>query len=122
MAKKRVEKLNDAFPDFVDEADLSLDRILDSITASNLPIPDENAAAPHSDINSFDSFYQNKISETCDDILMLEKNAATIVQADIENLYKGSFVREGYFKDVDAALSAHPGVGHRLTEIEEVCY
>ncbi len=26
---------------------------------------------------------------------------------------KGSFVREGYFKDVDAALSAHPGVGHR---------
>ena len=29
---------------------------------------------------------------------------------------KGSFVREGYFKDVDAALSAHPGVGHRLTE------
>lgn len=94
MAKKRVEKLNDAFPDFVDEADLSLDRILDSITASNLPIPDENAAAPHSDINSFDSFYQNKISETCDDILMLEKNAATIVQADIENLYKGSFVRE----------------------------
>ena len=77
MAKKRVEKLNDAFPDFVDEADLSLDRILDSITASNLPIPDENAAAPHSDINSFDSFYQNKISETCDDILMLEKNAAT---------------------------------------------
>ena len=47
---------------------------------------------------------------------MLEKNAATIVQADIENLYKGSFVREGYFKDVDAALSAHPGVGHHLTE------
>ena len=29
---------------------------------------------------------------------------------------KGSFVREGYFKDVDAALSAHPGVGHVLTE------
>lgn len=29
---------------------------------------------------------------------------------------EGSFVREGYFKDVDAALSAHPGVGHRLTE------
>lgn len=29
---------------------------------------------------------------------------------------KGSFVREGYFKDVDAALSAHPGVGHHLTE------
>ena len=28
---------------------------------------------------------------------------------------KGSFVREGYFKDVDAALSAHPGVGHQLT-------
>ena len=94
MAKKRVEKLNDAFPDFVDEADLSLDRILDSITASNLPLPNENTDVPHNDINSFDSFYQNKISETCDDILMLEKNAATIVQADIENLYKGSFVRE----------------------------
>ena len=29
---------------------------------------------------------------------------------------KGSFVREGYFKDVDAALSAPPGVGHVLTE------
>lgn len=28
---------------------------------------------------------------------------------------KGSFVREGYFKDVDAALSVHPGVGHGLT-------
>lgn len=94
MAKKRVKKLNDAFPDFVNEADLSLDRILNSITAANLPSPDENAVAPHNDINSFDSFYQNKISATCDDILMLEKNAATIVQADIENLYKGSFVRE----------------------------
>lgn len=64
------------------------------ITASNLPLPNENTDVPHNDINSFDSFYQNKISETCDDILMLEKNAATIVQADIENLYKGSFVRE----------------------------
>lgn len=68
-----MEKLNDAFPDFVDEADLSLDRILDSITASNLPLPNENTDVPHNDINSFDSFYQNKISETCDDILMLEK-------------------------------------------------
>lgn len=28
---------------------------------------------------------------------------------------KGSFVREGYFKDVDAALCVHPGVGHGLT-------
>lgn len=30
---------------------------------------------------------------------------------------KGSFVREGYFKDVDAALCVHPRAGkHRLTE------
>ena len=28
---------------------------------------------------------------------------------------KGSFVREGYFKDVDAALCVHPGYGNGLT-------
>lgn len=94
MAQKRVAKLNDAFPDFVDEADRSLDQILDAITASNSPFTDGTTADLNADLNSVTNFYQNKISETCDDILRLEKNAATIIQANIENLYKGSFVRE----------------------------
>ena len=94
MVKRRVEKLDGAFPDFVNEADLSLDQILDTISASNLPLPEPEQNSQDEKINRFEDFYQNKISETCDDILMLEKNAATIVQADIENLYKGSFVRE----------------------------
>ena len=93
MVKRRVEKLDGAFPDFVNEADLSLDQILDTISASNLPLPEPEQNSQDEKINRFEDFYQNKISETCDDILMLEKNAATIVQADIENLYKGSFVR-----------------------------
>ena len=89
-----MEKLDGAFPDFIDEADRSLDRILDSISASNLPLPKEKHVSHQNDIIRFDNYYSNKISETCNDILLLEKNAATIVQADIENLYKGSFVRE----------------------------
>ncbi len=35
---------------------------------------------------------------------------------------KGSFVREGYFKDVDAALCVHPGAGqHRLSGKSLAC-
>jgi amidohydrolase len=35
---------------------------------------------------------------------------------------KGSFVREGFFNDVDAALCAHPGIQkNRLTEVSLAC-
>jgi metal-dependent amidase/aminoacylase/carboxypeptidase family protein len=35
---------------------------------------------------------------------------------------KGSFVREGFFTDVDAALCAHPGIQeNRLTEVSLAC-
>ena len=93
MVKKRIEKLEDAFPDFFDEEENSLDQILDDITAQKKQEKNEQIS-PENALQRVDDFYEEKISETCEDILLLEKNATTLIQADIENLYKGSFVRD----------------------------
>ena len=93
MVKKRIEKLEDAFPDFFDEEENSLDQILDNITFQKSQ-EEHNRLSPESALQHVDDFYEEKISETCEDILLLEKNTTTLIQADIENLYKGSFVRD----------------------------
>lgn len=94
MAKKRIEKLEGAFPDFLDEEQTSLDQIFDIISLSFQPKAPTSAVLSKDDLEAADNLYDNKISKICDDILSLEQNAATLIQADIENLYKGSFVRD----------------------------
>lgn len=94
MAKKRIEKLEGAFPDFLDEEQTSLDQIFDIISLSFQPKAPASPVLSKDALEAADNLYDNKISKICDDILSLEQNAATLIQADIENLYKGSFVRD----------------------------
>lgn len=94
MAKKRIEKLEGAFPDFLDEEQTSLDQIFDIISLSFQPKAPTSAVLSKDDLEAADNLYDNKISKIRDDILSLEQNAAMLIQADIENLYKGSFVRD----------------------------
>ena len=94
MAKKRIEKLDGAFPDFLDEEQSSLDQIFDIISLSFQPKAPTSPILSQDALEAVDNLYENKISKIREDILSLEQNAATFIQADIENLYKGSFVRD----------------------------
>ena len=62
MAKKRIEKLEGAFPDFLDEEENSLDQILDDITTQKQQ-EENNQISPENALQRIDDFYEEKISE-----------------------------------------------------------
>lgn len=114
MAKKKFDKLDGAFLDFDPEAANSLDQIFNNISSfipsdniseteftdnsetlneSSDDVLMDNAEASASAID-YQDYYNDKIFETLEDIEDVEKSAVEVALANIDNLYKGSFVHD----------------------------
>lgn len=89
MAQRIVDKYENAYLDFDDEAVFSLDQILDNISSSkNSLSPEITDEIPQED------FIQQKIETAINDVILLESNAVQVALADIDNLYKGTYIHD----------------------------